>query len=107
VGYRTRFYIKLEMSHPPRSLARPVRKEPTGAFFFEKEPDWRAEWWGMPEFTMGDATPRYRITINLLSLEDVQELGRRLGLKLTARSDTAWFPPQRLDEPKEWCYVED
>ena len=56
---------------------------------------------GMPEFTMGDATPQYRITINFLTLEDVKEFSKRLKLNLGAKSDTAWFPQQKLDEPKE------
>jgi hypothetical protein len=91
----------------PKTLARPTRaKEIEQLALFDFEPDWRSEWWGMPEFAMGDATPQYRITMNFLTLEDLKEFSNKLGLNLGAKSDTAWFPQQKLDEPKEWAYVE-
>ena len=34
---------------------------------FEIEQDWRESWWGMPEFSMQDASPQHRITINFLT----------------------------------------
>lgn len=86
---------------------RPSNEEPSlfGESFHA--PPWQSLWWGMPSFVMGDATPQYRITINCLTWEDVQELGRRLGFAVTQNTDTAWFPRQDLDEPKAWAYVED
>ena len=87
------------------NLKRPVKQAEQSALF-DLPPDWKSEWWGMPEFTMGDATPQYRVTINFLTLEDLRDFSARVGMSLTAKSDTAWFPPQRLDEPKEWGYVE-
>ena len=88
------------------SLKRPTRKQ-DDLFLFEMEPNWHDHWWGMPEFTMGDATPQYRITINFMTREDVAEFASKLGLALGPKSDTAWYPQQKLDEPKEWEYVED
>jgi hypothetical protein len=88
------------------TLRRPTRPAQQ-ASLFDMPPPWEEHWWGMPEFTMGDATPMRSITINFLTVEDVREFARRTGLAITAQSDSAWFPPQRLDEPKEWEYVED
>ena len=88
------------------TLRRPT-KQPQQATLFDVPPSWKEHWWGMPEFTMGDATPSYRITINFLTIEDVREFAEKTGLVVTARSDSAWFPPQRLEEPREWDYVED
>jgi hypothetical protein len=90
----------------PSTLRRPTR-EPKQAALFDIPAGWEEHWWGMPEFTMGDATPAYRITINFLTAEDVRAFAVKTGLTVTAQSDSAWFPPQRLDEPKEWEYVED
>jgi hypothetical protein len=58
------------------------------------EPDWRTEWWGMPSFAMGNARPNYAITVNFMTKEDVEEFARVTGLRVTARSDTAWYPDQ-------------
>jgi hypothetical protein len=88
------------------SLRRKTRSS-DAALLFEIDPDWRSEWWGMPEFTMGDATPQYRITMNFMTKEDLLEFAKKVGLSLSVKSDTAWFPQQKLDEPKEWAYVED
>lgn len=85
-------------------LKRPTRDINDG-LLFEVDPDWREHWWGMPQFEMGDAKPQYRITINFMALEDVYEFAKKLGLSLGAKSDTAWYPQQKLDEPKEWEYV--
>jgi hypothetical protein len=94
------------MPSDAKSLKRPIR-EPNQVTMFDMEPNWREHWWGMPEFSMGDATPQYRITINFMTAEDVKAFAEATGLSVTTRSDSAWFPPQNLDEPKEWAYVED
>jgi hypothetical protein len=74
---------------------RPLRP-PEGGLLFDIEPDWRAEWWGMPDFTMGDARPQHRIIINFMTAEDVKAFAARTGLSVNTRSDTSWFPPQEL-----------
>lgn len=86
-------------------LKRPTREKKQDTLFDMPE-DWREEWWGMPEFKMGDASPQYKVTMNFLTLEDLMEFSTKLNIKLSPLSDTAWYPPQKLDEPKEWVYVE-
>jgi len=90
----------------PTGLQRPT-KEPAQFALFEMPPSWGEHWWGMPEFSMGDATPACRIVINFLTLDDVRRFAEMTKLKVTPRSDSTWFPQHALDEPKEWEYVED
>lgn len=74
-------------------LKRPTR-EPEQNLLFDIEPDWRSEWWGMPEFTMGDASPRFKITINFMTEDDVAAFAKQAGLPVTTRSDSSWYPHQ-------------
>ena len=73
---------------------RPTREE-SAPSLFDLEPDWRDEWWGMPEFDMKDASPQHRITINFMTADDVAEFAAKTGIPVTSKSDTAWFPHQQ------------
>lgn len=75
------------------AIARPTRESAQGSLF-DLEPDWREHWWGMPEFSMKDATPQHRITINFMTHEDVTAFSKLTGLCVTTSSDSAWFPRQ-------------
>lgn len=88
-------------------LAKIQRKTRESAFMdlpgMDHDPDWRESWWGMPEFTMADASPQHRITVNFMTQEDVAEFAKMTGLPVTTRSDTAWFPHQKpLNGEVEW-----
>ena len=65
---------------------------------------WEADWWGMPSFTMGDARPSYRISVNFHSFDDVLEFARRLGVAVTARTDSMWFPQEDIGAPSDWRF---
>ena len=86
-------------------LSRTVKEPEPQAALFDLPPDWRKEWWGMPDFSMGDATSEHRITVNFASWDDVEEFKRKLGLKLTRRTDSCWFPPEDIERPGDWRYV--
>ena len=86
-------------------LARPTRRTLEQPTLIDVGPAWEEHWWGMPEFRMGDATPSHRVTVNFLTKEDLAAFADALGVQLSTRSDSMWYPPQRLDEPKEWAYV--
>lgn len=90
----------------PKGLARPIRREDQGSLF-EREPDWKAHWWGMPSFEMGDARPLYAITVNFFTVTDLLEFGQRLGIALTTSTDSLWFPVEKIDRPNEWVYVDE
>lgn len=84
------------------AIARKTRQNEQ-ASLFDLDPDWRESWWGMPEFSMQDASPQHRITINFLTQDDVAEFARVTGIPVTTRSDTAWFPHQKpLNGEFEW-----
>lgn len=84
------------------AIQRKTRENNQGSLF-DLEPDWRESWWGMPEFTMQDASPQHKITINFMTQEDVAEFAKVTGLPVTSRSDTAWFPhQQQLNGQFEW-----
>jgi|LakMenEpi03Aug12_release.lakeMendotaPanAssembly.Ray.scaffolds.fasta_scaffold58441_7 hypothetical protein len=73
---------------------RPTR-ESNDLMLFDVEPDWRESWWGMPEFSMQDASPQHRITINFMTAQDVLDFAKVSGIPVTVKSDTAWFPHQK------------
>lgn len=73
---------------------RPTR-ESNEMTLFDIEPDWRESWWGMPEFSMQDASPQHRITINFMTAQDVIDFAKKTGIPVTVKSDTAWFPHQQ------------
>lgn len=83
------------------AIARPTRESAQGSLF-DLEPDWRDHWWGMPDFTMKDATPQQRITINFMTQDDVAEFARLTGIPITTQSDSAWFPHQPKISGFEW-----
>jgi hypothetical protein len=75
---------------------RPTREEFDGTLpGMDLPPDWKAEWWGMPEFTHGDASPQYRITVNFMTLEDLKAFAERIEAPVTSKSDSCWFPHQQ------------
>jgi hypothetical protein len=48
----------------------------------------------MPHFSMGDARPQHKITVNFMTDNDVKEFAEKTGLPVTTRSDSCWFPHQ-------------
>jgi hypothetical protein len=87
-------------------LFRKPVKEPQPALF-EIPPSWQEHWWGMPEFSMVDARPAYRITVNLYTLDDLREFGDRLGLPVTTSTDSITFPPRPIERPSDWVYCDE
>jgi len=51
-------------------------------------------WWGMPSYEMGDATPAHKVTFNFLTAQDLKDFSKKIGIKLTEKSNSAWYPPQ-------------
>lgn len=82
----------------------PSRDEP---MLFDAGPAWQREWWGMPEFVMGDARPQQSITVNFRTWDDVIEFGRRLGLIVRPTTDSLWFPADNAGRPNDWVYADE
>lgn len=90
------------MSTQDATLGRKTR-EKNDSLLFDLEPDWKESWWGMPEFSMKDATPQHRITINFMTEDDVRDFAAATGIPVSIRSDSAWFPHQKhLAGEFEW-----
>lgn len=83
---------------------RPCRERKKGKLL-KLEPAWNEEWWGMPEFEMKDATPQHRIVVNFMTSEDVKDFAKKLGVNLTVKSDSTWWPPQNRLQNSEFEYV--
>lgn len=79
-------------------------KEDNQNLLFDIEPPWQDHWWGMPSFSMGDARPQYKITINFMTQKDVENFAKLTGIPVTTRSDSGWFPHQ---EPLKGEYYYD
>ena len=71
---------------------RPTREDKQG--LFDIEPDWREHWWGMPDYTMNDAQPAQRITMNFMTYEDVLEFAEKIGARVTNRTNSLFYPQQ-------------
>lgn len=61
-------------------------------------------WWGMPSFTFKDVKPIKTITINLLTDADAAEFGRVIGARITANTDSLWFPPRDRMAPNAFYF---
>jgi hypothetical protein len=59
---------------------------------FDLEPTWKDSWWSMPEFSMRDVRPKYRITVNLMTKHDLHEFSKATGVRVTERTNSMWYP---------------
>lgn len=78
----------------PDELRRKTRDDIQSSLF-DDEPPYSDYWWGMPSFEQKDARPEYRVTVNLLTREDLQSFAERIGIPLTVKSDSVWYPKQQ------------
>ena len=62
------------------------------SLFPEMENEWEKEWHDMPEFVSEDKKPYQQIKVSFRNFEDVKEFGRLLGVNVTPKSDSTWFP---------------
>jgi len=83
---------------------RPTREKKKRGLF-HVDPNWRDIWWGMPEFEMKDATPKYQIIMNFMTKEDVEDFARKLDLPLSSKSNSAWWPNQKKLKGCEFEYT--
>ena len=75
-------------------LNRP-EKENNQENLFDIDPDWRLQWWDMPEFSMKDVSPLKSITINFITEDDFNDFKKLTELPITMKSDSIWFPNQK------------
>lgn len=89
------------------SIERVKRKtrEPVMESLFDVGPKWQDEYWDMPEFTMGDASPQRKLSVNFATQQDFVDFCNALGVKLSPNADSMWYPPQDRLKPKEYIWV--
>lgn len=73
---------------------RPIR-ESKKKTLFQIEPDWKKEWWGMPEFEMRDAQAQYQVILNFMTKEDLLEFREKTGIRVTPKTVSTWYPAQK------------
>lgn len=88
------------------ALARKTREDRQSALF-DIGRSWEDLWWGMPSFEMGDARPLFRIMVNIYTIDDLLEFGRRIGQGVTTKSDSITFPEEQIDKPSDWIYTDE
>ena len=69
------------------------------------EADWKKHWWGMPEFSLEDTSPKRTIIVNFLTDKDAEEFGNMLNIQVTKRTNSIWFPKRERRGPGEFAYV--
>lgn len=84
-------------------LKRPCTEDNQNTLF-DTKPDWRKEWWGMPEFSNDDIRPQSKITVNFLTSQDRQDFAKKLSANITYQTDTIWYPQQERLAGCEFYY---
>jgi hypothetical protein len=86
------------------ALKRPCRKNDE-AMLFDLAPDWRYDWWGMPEFSNEDIRPQYTLSVNFMTKEDRDSFSEAVGIKLGEKQNSMWYPNQERLSPGAYKYL--
>ena len=62
------------------------------------------EWQDMPEFVQKQQKPFAKMTVSFRCQEDLDDFAKRIGQKLTPRSDSIWHPEleRGIHSRKRW-----
>jgi len=63
---------------------------------FDVSPSWEKEWRGMPEFVQKNLRPHRSIIVNFKNEEDFKAFSQLIDQRLTSKTDSVWFPKQRI-----------
>lgn len=85
-------------------LFRKEREDDQLRLFTDPEPNWKKHWWKMPFFSMKDTLPKHQITINFLTTKDFRDFSALIGMSVSDKSKSAWYPPQEKLKPGEFYY---
>jgi len=70
-----------------------------------KDFDAAAEWVGMPDYE--SAEKNIQLVVNLRNDEDKEELLNLLGVKVTEKTKSVWWPPKERDDIKSVEFIEE
>jgi len=65
------------------------------------------EWKGMPEFISEDQTAVRKLIVNFQSESAVEDFCNRLGISITDKTKSIWFPPKERMNRKDYAWVSD
>ena len=63
-----------------------------------KDDEWKTHWKDMPEFIQEDNKPIQQITVSFSSYDDVKKFAELLGMNVSRRTDSTWFPHRPLEK---------
>lgn len=55
------------------------------------------EWIGMPEMVAENKKPFQQIIVSFRTYDDVKMFAEKLGLKVTPKTNSTWFPEKKWD----------
>jgi hypothetical protein len=67
------------------------------SLFDDYENEWQKEWKDMPEFVAENKKPYQQIVVSFKCYEDVKEFAKRLGIKVSPKTDCTYFPQLERD----------
>jgi hypothetical protein len=73
--------------------------------FDDFENEWQKEWKDMPEFIQEDLTSFRKIIIHFRNNEDVKEFAELLGIKITPKQPSLWFPEMPIRRASHLRYI--
>jgi hypothetical protein len=65
------------------------------------------EWQGMPEFIQEDQTPTQQIIVSFQNQEDVKKFSELIGIKLTYKTKSIWYPELNRIKPSSLIYSQE
>lgn len=73
--------------------------------FGDEEFDWKKEWQDMPEFIQNDTKPVFSLTVNFLSVEDMNNFSEIIGKRISFTTKSVIFSNQ--DDKTRGIYVDE
>jgi hypothetical protein len=73
--------------------------------FGDEEFDWKKEWQNMPEFIQNDTKPIFSLTVNFLSVEDMNNFSEIIGKRISFTTKSVIFTNQ--DDKTRGIYVDE
>jgi hypothetical protein len=69
--------------------------------------NWKEQWKSMPEFVQEKEQPFSKIIVRFETENDLKRFAKLLGVKVTAKTKSLWFPPKGRDAKTVLRYVDE
>lgn len=67
-------------------------QEQLSLYGIPKQSSWEDEWQDMPEYISEDQSPVQQIIVSFASYADVQAFAELLGMTVSPKTNSTWFP---------------